>query len=50
VRRCWELRVNLTSYDAAHIALAEALGIALVTADRRIAQSPGVRCPAEVLS
>ena len=31
--RCWELRSNLTPYDSAYVALAEALGAVLVTAD-----------------
>ena len=42
LRRCWELRENLTVYDAAYVALAELLDAALLTADRdaayRIAQ------------
>jgi predicted nucleic acid-binding protein len=42
--RCWELRHNLTPYDAAYVALAEALGSALLTADRRLARATGVRC------
>jgi len=40
--RVWELRNNLTAYDAAYVALAEALGCALITRDRRIAGAPGV--------
>ena len=48
--RCWELRENLTPYDAAYVALAEALDVTLVTADRRMAQAPGPRCTVEVLS
>lgn len=47
--RCWELRENLTAYDASYVALAEALGSALLTADRRLADAPGTRCPVEVL-
>ena len=39
--RLWELRANLSAYDAAFVALAEALGIPLVTADRRLARSTG---------
>ena len=35
--RIWELRENLTAYDAAYVALAEALGAPLVTCDRKIA-------------
>ncbi|GAB2874585.1 type II toxin-antitoxin system VapC family toxin [Nocardioides pacificus] len=47
--RCWELRANLSVYDAAYVALAEALGADLVTADARLARAPGVRCRIEVL-
>ena len=48
--RCWELRTNLTIYDAAYVALAEALDTTLLTADRRLADAPGSRCAVEVLS
>ena len=44
LERCWELRQTVTVYDAAYVALAEALGIALVTADARLSRAPGVRC------
>lgn len=40
-----ELRANLTTYDAAYVALAELLGATLVTLDRALARAPGVRCP-----
>jgi predicted nucleic acid-binding protein len=49
VERCWELRDNLTLYDAAYVALAEILQVSLVTADIRIKSAPGPRCPIEVL-
>ncbi len=49
VDRCWELRHNLTVYDAAYVALAERLGTGLLTGDRRLADAPGLRCPVEVL-
>jgi predicted nucleic acid-binding protein len=39
--RIWDLRQNLTAYDAAYVALAEALQASLVTRDRRLAASPG---------
>ena len=45
--RCWELRENLTAYDAAYVALAEVLGGSLLTADVRISRAPAVRCPIE---
>jgi predicted nucleic acid-binding protein len=47
--RCWELRENLTVYDAAYVALAEALDVVLLTADARIANAPGPRCQIELL-
>ena len=47
--RCWELRDNLTAYDAAYVALAEALDSILLTADAQLADAPGVTCPIEVL-
>lgn len=46
--RCWELRDNLTLYDAAYVALAEAMHAALLTGDRRLARAPGPQCPIEV--
>ena len=49
LRRIWELRDNVTAYDASYVALAEALGCHLVTADGRLAQAPGPRCPITVL-
>ncbi len=48
--RCWELRHNLTPYDAAYVALAEALDVALVTADARLSRASGVECAVEVLA
>ena len=39
--RVWELRHNLTAYDAAYVALAEALDAPLITADARLADAPG---------
>jgi len=48
--RCWDLRDNLTIYDAAYVALAEALRSPLLTADTRLARAPGLRCVVEVLS
>ena len=43
--RVWELRANLTVYDAWYVALAEWLGTDLVTADERLANASGPRCP-----
>lgn len=50
LRRCWELRENLTTYDAAYVALAELLSVPLVTADGRLARAPRLRCDVEVLA
>jgi predicted nucleic acid-binding protein len=47
--RVWELRENLTAYDAVYVALAEALETALLTCDRRIGRAPGMRGRVEVL-
>jgi len=50
MRSAYELRANVTAYDAAYVALAEALGCELLTADRRLANAPGTRCAVRVLS
>jgi predicted nucleic acid-binding protein len=42
--RIWELRENLSSYDAAYIALAEEVEATVVTLDRRMTRAPGLRC------
>jgi predicted nucleic acid-binding protein len=42
--RAWELRGNLTMYDAAYVALAELLDAPLVTLDGRISRAAGPRC------
>ncbi len=47
--RCWELRGNVTAYDACYVALAESLGCALLTADARLANAPGPTCTIEHL-
>ena len=41
--RMWQLRQNASAYDAAYIALAEALDAPLVTCDRALASVPGHR-------
>jgi predicted nucleic acid-binding protein len=43
-QRIWELRQNLSSYDAAYVAVAELYDVPLLTFDGRIRRSPGPRC------
>lgn len=45
LERIWALRGNLTAYDATYVALAEALGCELLTADGGLALAPKLRCP-----
>jgi predicted nucleic acid-binding protein len=47
--RVWELREQLSAYDAAYVALAEALDASLLTADARLSRAPGLRCPVTVV-
>lgn len=49
MRPAYRLRANVTAYDAAYVALAEALGCELVTGDRRLAGAPSPRCPIRLL-
>ncbi len=42
--RVWELRANLTVYDAWYVALAEVLDWPLLTLDRRLSRASGPRC------
>ena len=48
--RAFELRANVSAYDATYVALAEHLDCPLVTGDARLANAPGVRCQFEVLT
>ena len=47
--RVWELRENLSAYDATYVALAEQLTCGLVTADGRLSRAPGLRCAVTVI-
>jgi predicted nucleic acid-binding protein len=47
--RIWDLRTNLSAYDAGYVALAEALDCALVTADARLSRAPGLGCVVTVV-
>ena len=48
--RIWELRHNVTAYDATYVALAEELDCPLLTADARLASAGGPRCTFTVIS
>ncbi|MDQ3568103.1 MAG: type II toxin-antitoxin system VapC family toxin [Actinomycetota bacterium] len=48
IERIWELRHNLTAYDATYIALAETLEAPLVTTDARLARASGIRAEVEI--
>ena len=48
--RAYELRANVTAYDAAYVAVAEGVAGTLVTGDRRLARAPGLRCEVEVFA
>ena len=43
-QRIWQLRSNVTVYDAWYVALAEDLGVPLATIDGNLIRSPGPRC------
>jgi predicted nucleic acid-binding protein len=47
--RVWEMRDNLTAYDAVYVALAEVLNATLLTCDRRLAAAAGHRVRIEAM-
>jgi predicted nucleic acid-binding protein len=49
ITRIWELRANLTAYDAAYVALAEALAATLLTRDKKLALAKGHRAKIELV-
>lgn len=49
LQRIWDLRRNVTAYDGAYLALAEVLEAPLLTADQRLASTPGHRARVEVV-
>ena len=48
--RMWQLRGNVSAYDAAYVAAAELLACPLVTGDGRLAKASGVRCEIRLLA
>ena len=50
MRRAFELRSNVTAYDASYVALAEFLSCELLTGDARLANAPGPKCPIRLLN
>ena len=49
LHRIWELRHNVSAYDAAYIDLAEGLRVPLITWDKRLAKARGHRAKVEVV-
>jgi predicted nucleic acid-binding protein len=49
LRRIYELRANVSAYDAVYVALAEGLACTLLTADARLVNAPGPRCEVRLL-
>jgi predicted nucleic acid-binding protein len=47
--RVWELRDNLSAYDASYVALAELLDCTLLTADAQLSRATVIRCPITVV-
>lgn len=50
LQRIWELRDNVTAYDAAYVALAERLDGPLITCDGKFAGASGPRCSFELIT
>lgn len=49
MRRVWNLRGNMTPFDAGYVALAEELGASLVTCDAKFTAPPGIACTIELI-
>lgn len=49
LRRIWQLRDNVSAYDATYVALAEQLGCDLLTGDARLGRAPGLRCTVTIV-
>lgn len=50
LQRMWELRENVTAYDAAYVALAERLEAPLITSDSRLVAANGPRCTFDLIT
>jgi predicted nucleic acid-binding protein len=50
VDRAWQLRDNISFYDALYVALAEGLGAPLLTLDKRLTRAPGLRAEIELVA
>lgn len=50
IRQMWELRDNVTVYDAAYLAVAEATDAPLITGDARLARATGVKCEVRLIT
>ncbi|MDQ6850861.1 MAG: type II toxin-antitoxin system VapC family toxin [Actinomycetota bacterium] len=48
--RIWELRANVTAYDAAYVALAEQLAAPVITCDAKLTTASGIRCPFDLIT
>lgn len=49
LRRMWELRKAVSAYDAAYVALAEALNASLLTCDAKLSRTSGLRAVIELI-
>jgi predicted nucleic acid-binding protein len=49
MRRAYQLRDNVTAYDAAYVGLAETLACELLTSDQSLSSAAGPRCPIRLL-
>lgn len=50
LNRIWQLRENITPYDAAYVALAEQLGGPVITCDAKLAGSSGAQCRFDLIT
>jgi predicted nucleic acid-binding protein len=48
-QRAWTLRYDLSFYDALYVALADLLGLTLLTGDARLTRAPGLLCETELV-